>query len=271
LALSDDSEDLGAGLNTHHADSFFIATLPADGTYCVHLGDTARSGGEAHGYRLRISAPQPDFALRVVPSSISLRSKATASVTLHAIRRDGFKGPIKLALAHPPPGFSATPVTLAGTQLVARLTIKTDLPATHEPVPLSIVGTAKIGGKEITHDAVPAEDRMQAFLWRHLVPAQDMIAVVFDPGAVPVPKRIARARPPAAAAVATNATVAAAGIHATAGTNAAVAGVAPAARKPQFTKQQIAGRLRQLKLLFEDGLLTDEFYDVKVAECETAK
>jgi hypothetical protein len=38
--------------------------------------------------------------------------------------------------------------------------------------------------------------------------------------------------------------------------------------KPKFTKQQIAGRLRQLKLLYEEGLLTDEFYEEKVAECD---
>ena len=38
----------------------------------------------------------------------------------------------------------------------------------------------------------------------------------------------------------------------------------------KFTKQQVAGRLRQLKLLYEDGRLTDEFYDERVAECETA-
>jgi len=41
--------------------------------------------------------------------------------------------------------------------------------------------------------------------------------------------------------------------------------------KPKFTKQQIAGRLRQLKLLFEEGMLTDEFYSKKVAECEAAE
>jgi len=58
LAFNDDREDLGAGVNTHHADSWFMARLPAEGAYYVHLGDTARKGGEEYGYRLRISAPQ---------------------------------------------------------------------------------------------------------------------------------------------------------------------------------------------------------------------
>ncbi|MBI2946847.1 MAG: hypothetical protein HYY23_04320 [Verrucomicrobia bacterium] len=269
LAFSDDREDLGAGVNTHQADSWFIAKLPADGAYFVHIGDTAREGGEEYGYRLRISAPQPDFALRVVPSSVSFRSRSTAAVSVYAIRKDGFTGPIKLGLKDPPAGFSAWPVTLSGTQVVARLTIKTDLVATKEPLSLSIAGSAKIGQKEIAHRAVPAEDRMQAFLWRHLVPASNLKVLVFDPINPPPPKRAAPARPPSAITtnmtVGTNATVS---VTVPTGTNAATAATAP---KPKFTRQQIAGRLRQLKLLFEEGLLTDDFYNEKVAECEAAQ
>ena len=52
---------------------------------------------------------------------------------------------------------------------------------------------------------------------------------------------------------------------------AMVAAVDPSAGKPKFTKQQVAGRLRQLKLLFKEGLLTKDFYDRKVAECEAAQ
>ncbi|MCX7008527.1 MAG: LamG domain-containing protein [Kiritimatiellaeota bacterium] len=44
--------------------------------------------------------------------------------------------------------------------------------------------------------------------------------------------------------------------------------VDPTLGKPKFTKFQVAGRLRQLKLLHEEGLLTDKFYNEKVAECE---
>jgi hypothetical protein len=52
---------------------------------------------------------------------------------------------------------------------------------------------------------------------------------------------------------------------------ALVAAVDPSAGKFKFSKQQVAGRLRQLKQLYEDGLLTDEFYLRKVAECEAAR
>lgn len=47
-----------------------------------------------------------------------------------------------------------------------------------------------------------------------------------------------------------------------------VSAVDPSLGKPKFTKQQVAGRLRELKLLYEEGLLTEKFYTKKVAECE---
>ena len=76
LAFNDDYEDAGNGVNTHHADSYATLKLPADGAYRVHISDTVRGGGEEYGYRLRISAARPDFALRTVPSSITLRTKS---------------------------------------------------------------------------------------------------------------------------------------------------------------------------------------------------
>lgn len=272
LAFNDDYEDLGAGINTHHADSLLTARLPADGTYFVQIADTARQGGEEYGYRLRLSAPQPDFALRIVPSSLGLRSKASGTLTVYAQRKDGFTGPIKLSLKDPPTGFSASPAAFGATQTVARLNIKTTLSATKEPITMSVVGSAKIGGEEVVRQAVPAEDRMQAFLWRQLVPAKDLQVLVFDPAYQPQPKRVPPSRPPVVAL--TNApprTSAVVLTNAVTGTNVAVGSTNVASAKPKFTKQQVAGRLRQLKLLFEEGMLSDEFYDAKVAECEAVQ
>ncbi len=258
LAFSDDREDLGAGVNTHQADSWFMAKLPADGTYYIHLGDTARKGGDDYGYRLRLSAPQPDFELRASPSSARIRTNSSAAVAVFAQRKDGFTGAIKLGLKDPPAGFSASPVTLAAGQNNAALTIKGPSAPMKEPVTLAIVGRAKLGEKEIIHEAVPAEDRMQAFLWRHLVPAQDLMVLSYDPGYEPPPKRVAPTRPPSI--VATNAVVATTNVPI--GTNVVVAA------KPKFTKSQVARRLREIKMLFEEGMLTEDFYLVKVAECD---
>ncbi|MBM3889300.1 MAG: hypothetical protein FJ388_09265, partial [Verrucomicrobia bacterium] len=96
LAMNDDHEDKGSGLNTHHADSYLRAKLPADGTYYIQMADTQRKGGPEFAYRLRISQPQPDFELRVAPSSITVRPMTSTPITVYAMRKDGFAGDITL-------------------------------------------------------------------------------------------------------------------------------------------------------------------------------
>jgi hypothetical protein len=109
IAANDDNEDRGSGLNTHHADPRIEATLPADGDYFLRLAEIQGKGGPEFAYRLRISPPQPDFALRLVPSAINLRNSSSAAVTVHALRRDGFTNAITLSVKDAPNG-----VTLSG-------------------------------------------------------------------------------------------------------------------------------------------------------------
>jgi hypothetical protein len=194
IAFNDDAEDvfLGqhltvGGLNTHLADSYLMAKLPATGTYYIHLRDTQGCGGEEYAYRLRISAPQPEFALRVVPASVGVRSGGANSVTVYATRQDGFAGDITLGLRDAPAGFSLSG-TIPGSTNVAHATLS--VPAEpQEPVSLTVEGRATINGREVVHAAEPADDRMQAFLWRHLVPAREFMAYVYDPDKAPGPKR----------------------------------------------------------------------------------
>jgi len=178
LAYNDDHEDKGAGLNTHYADSYLTATLPADGAYYIHLGDAQHQGGPDFAYRLRIGPPRPDFALRVVPSSLSVRGGASVSVTVYALRRDGFTNEISLDLANAPKGFRLTGAKVPANQDQVRLTLQAPPEAADEPVHLSVEGRAFIQGHPVTHLAVPAEDMMQAFAYRHLVPAKELDVVV---------------------------------------------------------------------------------------------
>lgn len=270
VAFNDDHEDIGTGINTHFADSYLLARLPANGTYYLHVGDTARQGGPEYGYRLRVSAPQPDFELRVVPSNLSLRSKANGSVTVYVQRKDGFSGPIKVFLKDPPKGFTNSSLTLWGSKSFAQLNIKTRRVSTETPVALKVVGVARVGKREILRQAVPAEDRMQAFLWRQLVPAQELLVQVFNPSELPTLKR-----PLPDASAMTNAATSVSMHTAATGTNGAPNSVASNTNStpatPKFSKKQVAGRLRDLKRLYEENLLTPSFYLKKVAECETAE
>jgi len=243
LAMNDDHDDpTTGGVNTHYADSYISITLPANGTYFLHLGDAARAGGEDFAYRLRISGSWPDFAVRVSPSSALLRG-GNASVNVYVDRRDGFSEPITVTLKDPPQGISASSATLSGDELMTKISLHADNSAKHGPVRLVFQGTAKVGVDDVVHVAVAAEDRMQAFLWRHLAPAEDFMAYVYDAAIDDKPRR---AKP-------------------------SMAGAKPSAAKGTFSKAQVAGRLRQLENLFGDGLLTPEFYRDRVAECEAAK
>jgi hypothetical protein len=248
LAINDDYEDPEAGADTHYADSYLTLKLPADGTYYLRLGDITRSGGEEYAYRLRISRPRPDFALRVVPSSVFLRPGGSDTLSVYVYRKEGFAAPIRVYLQDPPQGISANSLSITGTEPVARLTVRAAPRVKPGLFDLVVYGSATIGSEEVIYQAVPAEDRMQAFLWRHLVPAKDLKACVVDPTAGDSKPRYQRKKPAAAPLPA-----------------------ASAAGKAKFSKAQVAGRLRELERLFDEGLIAEEFYHAKVAECEAGQ
>jgi hypothetical protein len=174
LAFNDDHEDKASGLNTHHADSYLHATLLQDGVYFVRVGDRQGKGGPEFGYRLRLSAPEPDFELRVVPSALNARSGATVPVTVYALRKDGFTNEIKVALLNAPPGFALRGGVIPAGQEQAKMTLSVPVSARGELLELSLRGQATIDGVNVARTAIPADDMMQAFIYRHLVPAQEL-------------------------------------------------------------------------------------------------
>jgi hypothetical protein len=103
------------------------------------------------------------------------------------------------------------------------------------------MGTAKIGDTEIVHEAVPTEDKMQAFLWRHLLPAETLPALVYDPSYQPPADRI---RPPIRDET------------------------RPKDVKRTLTRSSVDGYLRQIEVLYQEWLLTDEFVNREIANTE---
>lgn len=241
IALNDDHFDAGSGWNTHHADSYLMVKLPADGKYFIHLGETTQLSGKEYAYRLRISQPHPDFELRLIPSRVVIPSKGSASVTVFALRKDGYTGPIKLSFKDLPQGLESPGATLAANQEAVGVAIKTSLMEMEKPVGLTVVGSATIGDREVVHSAVPAEDRMQAFLWRHLLPAEDLPALVFDPAYQPPADRV---RPPIRDED------------------------RPKDVKPTLTKASVDWYLRQIESLYQEWFITDEFANREISNIE---
>jgi hypothetical protein len=173
IAANDDFRDPAIGLQTHHADSYLLARLPEKGTYLVQVTDAQHQGGNAFAYRLRVSTPQPDFELRLAPATITGRPGLSYPLTCYAIRRDGFKGEIKLALEGAPAGFSLSGAVIPADQDSVRFTLGLPPNASSGRLPLSITGSASVNSTRLIRKAVPVEDMMQAFFYRHLVPATE--------------------------------------------------------------------------------------------------
>lgn len=178
VAWNDDNDDQNDGLLTHKADSYLLVKLPKDGVYTVTVADSQGKGDKSHGYRLRLAAPQPDFALRVTPSSLNIPAGRAVPVTVHALRRDGFQGEIAIRPVDAPPGFEVAGARIPAGQNVVRMTLTAPPKPTKVPVTLRFEGHGTIAGRDVVRPAVPAEDMMQAFLYRHLVPSQELLVSV---------------------------------------------------------------------------------------------
>jgi len=121
------------------------------------------------------------------------------------------------------------------------LQLKTTLTAMEKPVNVTVVGTAKVGDQEIVREAVPSEDKMQAFLWRHLLPAETLPVLVFDPSYKTPADRI---RPPIRDED------------------------RPKDVKPTLTRASVVWYLKQIEGLYQEWYLTDEFVNREIANTE---
>ncbi|MHC4565255.1 MAG: PPC domain-containing protein, partial [Planctomycetota bacterium] len=148
------------------------------GTYYVHLADSQRHGGDAYGYRLRVAVAQGDFALRVAPSSINTYQGRVVPISVHALRKDGYNGEIEVVLKNAPAGFKLDGGGIPAGRDSVRMTLTVPPKAAIGPMDLQLQGRISVGGEVISHTAVPADDVMQAFLYRHLVPAEEFVVLV---------------------------------------------------------------------------------------------
>jgi hypothetical protein len=97
---------------------------------------------------------------------------------VYALRKDGFTGDIALALKDAPAGFALSGGQVPADQDQVRITLTAPPTPLEGPLSLCLEGRATIQGQEVVRPAVPAEDMMQAFAYRHLVPAQELKVAV---------------------------------------------------------------------------------------------
>ncbi len=185
IGMNDDHEDPASGLTTHHADSRLAVKLPPDGDCMVLVTDTQTRGGPGYAYRLKITQGSPGFKLRVTPSSLNARPGGSAKLTVHALRGEGFDGEIQLRIkgAKDDSILRLNNARIPAGEEFADISLSVPGKNTVDPIPLVIEGIAEVEGKTVTTEAVPAEDMMQAFIYRHLVPV-DALLLDVRPGLV---------------------------------------------------------------------------------------
>jgi len=178
VAWNDDTDDKSLGLLAHQADPYLAAKLPADGAYFVQVSEAQHHGGASYRYAVRIGPRQPDFALRVTPSSVNVSPGGAAQITVFALRKDGWDGDIEVALKDAPAGYTLSGGRIPAGRESVRMTLSAPLErrrAASEPLPITLEGRAQINNATVTRPAVPAERMMQAFANYHLVPAQQLL------------------------------------------------------------------------------------------------
>jgi hypothetical protein len=178
LAWNDDHETPEMGLITHQADSYLAFKLPSDGSYDVQVSDAQHHGGAAYNYYLRVSPPQPDFALRLTPSGVNVPAGGKTTLTVYAFRKDGWDGDIDLTLQDAPAGFTLSTARIPAGNDHASITLTAPRQPSLQPLILHLSGHATIAGAPLTRPVAPADRLMQAFAYYHLVPAQELMVMV---------------------------------------------------------------------------------------------
>lgn len=181
IGFNDDHEDQASGLTTHHADSRLSVKLPATGECFIRVTDTQNQGGVGLVYRLKVTQAQPSFALRITPASVNANVGGAARLTVHVLRTDGFDGEITLKLKSKSEYFQLKNAKIPAGQDHADISLSVPSTPADEPVAISLEGTSEVDGKTIVADAIPAEDMMQAFIYRHLVPVDALLVDVRPP------------------------------------------------------------------------------------------
>ncbi|TLX74309.1 hypothetical protein E9993_12525 [Labilibacter sediminis] len=178
IAQNDDFADKSEGMVTHHADAKVIFKTWKTDTYYIRLRNLQGTGSVHHNYRLLLDRPKPDFSLRIEPSNLTINRGNTAAFTVHALRKNGFKGNIELDFKALPKGYTYSNNIIKKGNNKLMMTITAPSNAKLGILNLQMEGWANYKGERIVRKAEPAEELMQAFLYLHLLPAKDFLATV---------------------------------------------------------------------------------------------
>lgn len=138
-------------------DSRLLFTAPADGAYLVRVTDSRGIGGARNVYRLVVREARPDFSVTLGGGNPALPVRSGQEFTLKADRKDGFDGPIDVAITGVPEGYKlSTFITIEAGHTTAEGTIHALADAKQldpaEWKKVKVTATAKIAGQTVTRE-----------------------------------------------------------------------------------------------------------------------
>jgi hypothetical protein len=141
----------------------YTFTAAADGKYQLmlasHIGDTL--AGPRHCYRVRITQPQPDFHVAVMPpdnyrnDSCTLRQGGNAYYNVFVWRHDGFTGDVTLEAEDLPKGVTCTSQVIGSGVKSAKIVVSADADAPEWTGEIKFKARATIKGKTVEREARP--------------------------------------------------------------------------------------------------------------------
>ena len=133
------------------------AAGPPSGTYLARVRDVRGEGGPAYGYELTLREPDPGFSVWVTPDKskgLTVPAGSGEKFTVWVDRRDGWDGPVTVAVGNLPPGISVggNVVVQAGhfeADGVLRADPGAATPTEEQWNAVTVATTGTVGGEEV--------------------------------------------------------------------------------------------------------------------------
>lgn len=140
------------------SDSRLMFEPPTTGNYLVRIRDARDFQAADFKYQLLIRFPQPDFLIETGGTAVALFPGVGQELSFKATRMDGYDGPIEITAENLPAGFSFSgSVEIQDQQLQAYGTLNAEkgavLPSEDAVKQIRFTAKAKIGGRDVTHEA----------------------------------------------------------------------------------------------------------------------
>ena len=145
---------------TFGKDSYLLFHPPADGLYKVAVQDAEFRTGHDLIYALVVRKPEPTFTVDFFPKQPQIAAHGATPITVTVSRRDGFSGPIDIAIQELDPQLQATSARIEADEESTVVTLEAIGNVTDKLQPFRILATASIEGTKVEQSLVSQSPKL---------------------------------------------------------------------------------------------------------------